>query len=169
MLGLKRKEIYMDNAATTAVAPEVIKEMLPYFDQKYGNASSTHSKGREAKDAMEKARKTIAKSIGASPEEIIFTSGGTESNNFALKGIAFANRSKGNHIIISRIEHDCIINSCKWLEKQGFKVTYLDVDPEGFVLSDTLEKAMTPQTIIVSIIHGNNEIGTIEPMDEIGK
>jgi cysteine desulfurase len=168
MLGLKKKDIYLDNAATTAVAPEVIKEMMPYFDQNYGNASSTHSKGREAKEAMEKARKAIAKSIGASPEEIIFTSGGTEANNFALKGIAFANRSRGNHIITSRIEHDCVLNSCKWLEKQGFKVTYLDVDGEGIVSPETLEKEITPQTIIVSIIHGNNEIGTIQDLAALG-
>jgi cysteine desulfurase len=168
MLG-KRKTVYFDNAATTAVDPKVTKAMLPYFEERYGNASSTHSKGREAREAMESARKTIAKSIGANPEEIIFTSGGTESNNFALKGIAFANRSKGNHIITTRIEHDCVINSCKWLEKQGFKVTYLEVDSEGFVSPETLEKAMTPQTILVSIIHGNNEIGTIQDMENLGK
>jgi len=168
MLSLRKRDIYLDNAATTAVAPEVIKAMMPYFDAKYGNASSTHSKGREVKEAMEKARKAIAKSIGASPEEIIFTSGGTEANNFALKGIAFANRSKGNHIITSSIEHDCVLNSCKWLERQGFKVTYLDVDGEGFVNPETLEKAITPQTIIVSIIHGNNEIGTIQDLAALG-
>lgn len=168
MLGINRKEIYMDNAATTQMDERVIKAMLPYFDQKYGNASSTHSKGREAKEAMEKARKAIAKSIGANPEEVIFTSGGTEANNFALKGVAFANRSKGDHIITSRIEHDCVINSCKWLERQGFKVTFLDVDSEGFVSPEALEKAITPQTIMVSIIHGNNEIGTIQDLKALG-
>jgi len=168
MLGMKKKEIYLDNAATTKMDDKVIKVMLPYFDQRYGNASSTHSKGREAKEAMEKARKVIAKSIGASPEEIIFTSGGTESNNFALKGVAFANKSKGNHIITSRIEHDCVLNSCKWLERQGFNVTYMDVDSEGFVSPEALEKAITPQTIIVSVIHGNNEIGTIQDLKALG-
>ncbi len=168
MLSLRKKEIYLDNAATTVVDEKVIKAMAPYLDQRYGNASSTHNKGREAKDAMERARKVIAKSIGAAPEEIIFTSGGTEANNFALKGIAFANRSRGNHIITSRIEHDCVLNSCKWLEKQGFKVTYLDVDGEGFVNPETLENAITPQTIIVSIIHGNNEIGTIQDLAALG-
>ncbi|MFH0869520.1 MAG: cysteine desulfurase family protein [archaeon] len=165
---MKKKDIYLDNAATTQMDEKVIKAMMPYFDQRYGNASSTHSKGREAKEAMEKARRTIAKSIGANAEEIIFTSGGTEANNFALKGVAFANRSKGNHIIITKIEHDCVLNSCKWLEKQGFKVTYLDVDSEGFVSPEALEKAITPQTIIVSIIHGNNEIGTIQDLKTLG-
>jgi cysteine desulfurase len=168
MLGLNKKEIYLDNAATTSTSLEVIKEMMPYFDAKYGNASSNHSKGREAKEAMEKARKTIAKAISANPEEIIFTSCGTESNNFALKGIAFANKSKGNHIITTKIEHDCVLNSCKWLEKQGFKITYLGVDKEGFVNPEELEKAITKETILVSIIHGNNEIGTIQDLTALG-
>jgi cysteine desulfurase len=163
------KEIYLDNAATTKIDPKVLKAMLPYFDQKYGNASSTHTKGREAKNAMEDARRVIAKSIGAASEEIIFTSGGTESNNFALKSIAFTNRDKGNHIIITKIEHDCVLNTCKWLATQGFEVTYLDVDKEGFVKPEDLEKAITPKTILVSIIHGNNEIGTIQDLKTLGE
>jgi len=163
------KEIYLDNAATTKLDPKVIKAMLPYFDEKYGNASSTHTKGREAKNAMEKARRVIAKSIGAAPEEIIFTSGGTESNNFAIKSIAFNNREKGNHIITTKIEHDCVMNSCKWLQTQGFEVTYLDVDKEGFVKPEELEKAITPKTILVTIIHGNNEIGTIQDLKALGE
>jgi cysteine desulfurase len=163
------KEVYMDNAATTKLDPKVIKAMLPYFDVKYGNASSTHTKGREAKNAMEWARKVIAKSIGAAPEEIIFTSGGTESNNFAIKAIAFNNREKGNHIITTKIEHDCVMNACKWLETQGFEVTYLGVDKEGFVSPADLENAITPKTILASIIHGNNEIGTIQDLRALGE
>jgi cysteine desulfurase len=163
------KEIYMDNAATTKIDPKVIKEMMPYFDVKYGNASSTHTKGREAKNAMEDARRVIAKSIGAAAEEIIFTSGGTESNNFALKAIAFGNRERGNHIITTKIEHDCVMNACKWLETQGFTVTYLDVDKEGFVRLEDLEKAITSKTILVTIIHGNNEIGTIQDLKALGE
>ncbi|MBW3011847.1 IscS subfamily cysteine desulfurase [Candidatus Woesearchaeota archaeon] len=162
------KLVYLDNAATTKVDQSVIDAMNVYHNEKYGNASSTHAKGREAKMAMEEARHVIAKSIGAKDEEIIFTSGGTESNNFALKSAAFSNKDKGNHIITTKIEHDCVLNACKWLETQGFKVTYLDVDKEGFVSADALEKAITPKTIIVSIIHGNNEIGTIQDLKELG-
>lgn len=163
------KEIYLDNAATTKIDPKVLKEMMPYFDVKYGNASSTHTKGREAKDALEYARRVIAKSIGAAAEEIIFTSGGTESNNFALKAIAFGNRERGNHIITTKIEHDCVMNTCKWLQTQGFEVTYLNVDKEGFVNVAELEKAITPKTLLVSVIHGNNEIGTIQDLRAIGE
>jgi len=163
------KQVYLDNAATTKIDPKVMKEMLPYFDVKYGNASSTHTKGREAKDAMEWARKIIAKSIGAAPEEIIFTSGGTESNNFAIKSVAFNNKAKGNHIITSKIEHDCVMNTCKWLATQGFEVTFLDVDKEGFVKPEDLEKAITPKTILASIIHGNNEVGTIQDLKALGE
>lgn len=162
------KIIYLDNGATTMVDPLVIKEMLPYFSEAYGNSSSLHSKGIEAKDALENARKIIAKSINAEQEEIIFTSGGTESNNFALKAIAFANKEKGNHIITTKVEHKCILETCKWLEFQGFEITYLDVDKEGFVKLDNLEKAITKKTILVSVIHGNNEIGTINNLDNIG-
>lgn len=165
------KLIYFDNAATTRVDDEVLKTMLPYFTEKYGNASSVHFKGQEAKDAMEKSRKIIAKAIGAKTEEIYFTSGGTESNNHALKGLFFWNKENNtgkNHIITTRIEHDCILNTCKWLEKQGAKVTYLDVDAEGFVDLNELENSITDKTIVVSVIHGNNEIGTIQDMEKIG-
>jgi cysteine desulfurase len=164
-----KKTIYMDNGATTMVAPEVIKAMSPYFGEKYGNASSTHHLGQEAKMAMDDARLAIAKSIGAKEDEIIFTSGGTESNNLAIKGIAFNLKKEGNHIITTKIEHDCVLNSCKWLETQGFEVTYLDVDEEGFVNPEELENAIKESTILVSIIHGNNEIGTIQDLAELGK
>jgi len=162
------KKIYLDNGATTQVDESVVDAMQPYFNKKYGNASSTHQFGRDVKDALEKSRKIIAKSIGARADEIIFTSGGTESNNLAIKGIAFANKKKGNHIIISKVEHKCVLNSCKWLETQGFEITYLDVDSEGFVSIDDLEKAITDKTILVSIIHGNNEIGTIQDLEKLG-
>ena len=162
------KTIYIDNGATTPMDKKVIEAMEPFFDKKYGNSSSSHHLGQEAKIAMEDSRSIIAKSINAKPEEIFFTSGGTESNNFAIKGIAFANKNKGNHIITNKIEHKCILNSCKWLEKQGFKVTYLDVDKEGFINKADLEKAITEKTILVSIIHGNNEIGTIQDLTALG-
>jgi len=165
----ENKLIYLDNGATTKVDEQVIKVMLPYFTEKYGNASSTHTLGQEAKNALEKSRKIIAASIGAKGDEIIFTSGGTESNNLAIKGIALANKERGNHIITTKIEHKCILNSCKWLEKQGFNVTYLDVDKEGFVSLENLEKAITNKTILVSIIHGQNEIGTIQNLESLGK
>ena len=162
------KKIYLDNGATTMLDPKVIKAMEPYYLEKYGNASSSHSLGQEAKIALEDSRKIIAKSIGAKPEEIIFTSGGTESNNIAIKSIAFSNKDKGNHIITTKIEHKCVLNSCKWLETQGFEITYLDVDKEGFIKEKDLEKAITDKTILVSIIHGNNEIGTIQNLKELG-
>ena len=162
------RKVYLDNGATTMLDPDVIKAMLPYFNIKYGNASSTHLFGEEAKEALERSRQIIAKSINAKPEEIIFTSSGTESNNFALKSIAFTNKGKGNHIIVSKTEHKCIMNTCKWLEKQGFNVTYLDVDKEGFVNPDELEKAIIDRTILVSIIHGNNETGTINDLNKLG-
>ncbi|KYK27342.1 cysteine desulfurase NifS [Euryarchaeota archaeon SM23-78] len=163
------KYVYLDNAATTMPDPKVLKVMMPYYTEKYGNASSTHTKGREAKEALERARKTIAKSIGAKPEEIVFTSGGTESNNFTLKSIAFNNKDKGNHIITTKIEHECVLQSCHWLEKQGFEVTYLDVDKEGFVNPEDLEKAIKDKTILVSVIHGNNEIGTTQDLKALGE
>jgi len=162
------KKVYLDNGATTMLDPKVIEAMLPYFTAKYGNASSAHLFGEEAKEALEKARSIIARSINARPEEIIFTSGGTESNNLALKSIAFTNKDRGNHIIVSKAEHKCIMNSCKWLEEQGFNVTYLDVDKEGFVNPGELEKAITDKTILVSIIHGNNETGTINDLKALG-
>ncbi len=162
----------MDNAATTKVAPEVLKAMAPYFNEKYGNASSQHFKGREAKEALEKARKIIAKSINAKLNEIVFTSGGTESNNFAIKGMFFwfkENQPEKNHVITTKIEHDCVLNICKWLETQGAEVTYLNVDKEGFVNLEQLKNSITDKTFLVSIIHGNNEIGTIQNLEEIGK
>jgi len=161
--------IYLDNAASTKIDPNVLKAMKPFFIEKYGNASSLHHKGREAKEALELARKIIAKKINTKPDEIVFTGSGTESNNFCLKGVAFANKNKGNHIITTKIEHDCVLNSCKWLEKQGFDITYLDVDKEGFIDFKKLENAITPKTILVSIIHGSNEIGTIQDIEAIGK
>ena len=163
------KQIYLDNAATTKVDDEVLKAMLPYFTEKYGNASSIHTAGQEAKNALEDSRRKIAKAISVKSYEIIFTSGGTESNNFALKGLFFANYPEKNHIIITKIEHDCILNTCKWLEKQGAKITYLDVDSEGFVNPKDIEKEITNKTIVVSVIHGNNEIGTVQNLEEIGK
>jgi cysteine desulfurase len=163
------KQIYLDNAATTKVDDEVVKAMIPYFSEKYGNASSVHLIGGEAKNALEKSRAIIAKSIGAHTREIIFTSGGTESNNLALKGLFFKNYPDKNHIITTKIEHDCILNTCKWLEKQGAKATYLDVDKEGFVNLKDIEEAITDKTIVVSVIHGNNEIGTIQDLEAIGK
>src|SRR3989344_3653443 len=163
------KTIYLDNGATTIVEKKAVRAMLPYMTEKYGNASSIHHKGQEAKLALEEARETIAKSINARPEEIIFTSGGTESNNLAIKGIAFANRKKGNHIITTKIEHDSVIEPCQWLEKEGFNVTYLDADKEGFVDPTELEKAITKETILVSVIHANNEIGTIQNLEILGK
>ncbi len=163
------KQIYFDNAASTKVDERVLKEMLPYFTEKYGNASSVHEKGMEAKRALEESRNIIAKAISANKDEIYFTSGGTEGNNFALKGLFFSNFPKKNHIITTRIEHDCVINTCKWLEKQGAKVTYLEVDKEGFVNPKQIENAITDKTIVVSVIHANNEIGTIQNLEAIGK
>ncbi len=163
------KRIYLDHAATTPVDKEVFKAMQPYFSEKFGNASTLYDLGKEAENALEKSRKVIARAIGARANEIIFTSGGTESNNLAIKGVAFANKSKGNHIITSKIEHRAILEPCHWLEKHGFKVTYLDVDKNGFVKPEQIKKAITGKTILVSIMHANNEIGTVEPIAEIGK
>ncbi len=162
------KTIYLDNAATTPLDEQVLKAMLPYFSEKCGNASSLHLKGQEARRAVEEARELIAKSINARPEEIIFTSGGTESNNLAIKGLAFAYPGK-KHIVTSKIEHDCVLNACKWLESQGYKVTYLDVDKEGFVNPKDVENSITKDTLLVSLIQGNNEIGTIQDLESIGK
>ncbi|MEK6945444.1 MAG: cysteine desulfurase family protein [Nanoarchaeota archaeon] len=163
------KQIYLDNAATTKVDEKVLKEMLSYFSEKYGNASSVHAFGVEAKNALENSRRVIAKSINAKPSEIIFTSGGTESNNFAITGLSYANYPSKTHIITSKIEHDCVLNTCKYLEKHVAQVTYLDVDKEGFVNLKDVERAITSKTFLVSIIHGNNEIGTIQNIEEIGK
>jgi cysteine desulfurase len=143
--------------------------MLPYHSEEYGNASSLHSYGTHSKEILDRSRRKLASFVGADPEEIVFTSGGTESNNLALKGIAFANRSKGNHIIVSSIEHDCILNACKWLETQGYYITYLPVDNSGRVDTAELKKFINPKTILVSVMHANNEIGTLEPIAEIGE
>ena len=165
-MGMK---VYMDYAATTPVDPRVFKVMRPYFSKKFGNTMSLHSFGREAKKALEDSREKIAKAINANPSEIIFTSGATESNNLALKGIAFANKKKGKHLIVSSIEHHCVLDSARWLEKQGFEITYLKVDKHGLVDLAELEDSIREDTILVSIMHANNEIGTIEPIKEIGK
>ena len=162
------EKIYLDHAATTPVDKEVAKAMLPYFSEKFGNASSLHLWGREAKITLDICRAKIARSIGAKEEEIIFTSGGTESNNLAIKGLAFSS-PKGSHIITSKIEHHAITEPCEWLEKQGYKATYLNVDKFGMVNPKDVEKAITKKTILVSIMHANNEIGTIQPIEEIGK
>ena len=162
------KQIYLDNAATTKVDSAVLKTMLPYFTEKYGNASSSHAFGGEAKQALEKARAVIAKSINAMPEEIIFTSGGTESNNLALKGLFLENKEK-RHIITTKIEHDSVLEVTKWMEKYGGKVSYLNVDKDGFLDLIGLRHAIQNDTLVVSVIHGNNEIGTIQNLEEIGK
>ncbi len=164
-----KQEIYFDNAATTRVDEKVIKEMLPYFNKIYGNASSQHDVGLDAKTALEKSRSIIAKSINANTSEIIFTSGGTEANNLALKGLFFSNYPEKNHIITTKIEHDSILNVCKWLEKQGAQITYLNVDKEGFIDLNELKNSITEKTFLISVIHANNEIGTIQNIDEIGK
>lgn len=163
------KRIYLDYAATTPTHPEVVRAMLPYFTDAFGNPSSIHSYGQEAKGSIEEARIKIADLIGARDEELIFTSGGTEADNFALKGIAYANESKGNHIITSSIEHHAVIETCKFLERRGFRVTYLPVDEYGLVDLDNVRKAITDKTILISVMHANNEVGTIEPIAEIDK
>ncbi len=159
----------MDHAATTSTDVEVVEAMKPYFTQKYGNPNSIHSFGQEAREAVEEAREKIARLIGANPSEIVFTAGGTEADNYAIKGIAWANQKKGNHIITSQIEHHAVLHSCQFLEKHGFKVTYLKVDKYGLIDPIDVKKAITDQTILVTIMHANNEIGTIEPIKEIGK
>ncbi len=164
------KKIYLDYAATTPIDPRVLKAMMPYFSDKFANTMSLHQMGQIASDAVESSRKIIALFIKAKPEEIYFTSSATESNNLALKGVAFANREKGKkHIIISSIEHDCVLESSRWLKRQGFKVDELNVDKFGFVDINQLKKLITASTILVSIIHGNNEIGTIQYIEAIGK
>lgn len=163
------KRIYLDYAATTPVHPEVVKAMLPYLSGSFGNPSSIHSYGQEAREAVEEARGKVATLIGAGIDEIFFTSGGTEADNTALKGIAFANESKGNHIITSAIEHHAVIEACKFLGKRGFEVTCLPVDKYGLVDPGDVKKAITSKTILISVMHANNEVGTIEPIAEIGR
>ncbi len=166
---MSKDRIYLDHAATTPVDHEVMRAMGPYFSDRFGNASSLHSFGREAERGISDARRAIDKKVDARDHRLIFTSGGTESNNLALKGAAFANRGRGKHIITSMIEHDCVLNASKWLARQGFEVTYLPVDKYGFVDPADLENAIRKDTIIASVIHANNEIGTIEPIRELGK
>ena len=161
--------IYLDNAATTKTAPEVVEAMLPYFSEHYGNPSSIYSLAGESKDAVTKARETIAGILGARTEEIYFTAGGTESDNWAIKAAFEAYKAKGNHIITTKIEHHAVLHTCQYLEKErGAKVTYLDVDENGLVKLEELEKAITPETILISVMFANNEIGTIQPVREIG-
>ena len=163
------RRIYLDYAATTPTHPEVVKTMLPYFTDVFGNPSSIYSYGQEAKGAIEGARTKVADLIGARDEEIVFTSGGTEADNFALKGVAFANELKGNHIITTSIEHHAVLETGKFLERRGFNVTYLPVDEYGLVDPDDVSRAITDKTILISVMQANNEIGTIEPIAEIAK
>lgn len=163
------KKVYLDYAATTPTDPLVLAAMEPYFFDKFGNASSLHAYGQEAKKALEDSRQTLADFIGANPEEIVFTSGGTESDNSALLGVAYALENKGNHIITSVIEHHAISEPAKFLEKKGFKVTYLGVDKDGLVSVEDLKKAITDKTILISLMHANNEIGTLQPIAQLGK
>ncbi len=163
------KYVYMDNAATTRVKKEVLEEMLPYFTENYGNPSSIYTLGSKSKNAIEIARERVAKAINADPKEIFFTAGGSEADNWAIKGVAFANRNKGNHIITSKIEHHAVLHTCEYLERQGFKVTYLDVDEYGIVDLEQLKEAITEDTILITIMFANNEIGTIQPIKEIGQ
>lgn len=163
------KLIYLDNAATTKTAQEAVDAMLPYFTEYYGNASSIYSLGAESKKAMTEAREEIARSIGASAQEIYFTAGGSESDNWALVAAAEAYESKGKHIISSKIEHHAILHTCEYLEKRGFSITYIDVDENGVLKLDELKKAIRPDTILISVMFANNEIGTIQPIKEIGE
>ena len=163
------KRIYLDYAATTPVDSEVVKAMLPYFTDVFGNPSGIYSCGQEAKGTIEEARTKVADLIGARDEEIVFMSGGTEADNFALKGVAYANENKGNHIITTPIEHHAVMETCEFLERRGFEVTYLPVDKYGLVAPGDVKRAITSKTILISVIHANNEIGTIEPITEISK
>ena len=164
-----KKIRYFDHSATTKVKEEVLKEMLPYFGVEYGNPSSMYSLGRKAKKVKEEARKKVAKAINCNPEEIYFTSCGSESDNLGIKGIAYANRYKGNHIITSKIEHPAVLNTCKALEKEGYRVTYLNVDEYGMINLNELRNSITNSTILITIMFANNEIGTIQPIKEIGE
>ncbi len=164
------RKVYLDNNATTRMREEVLEAMLPYYKDIYGNASSVHEFGRVARRGIDDAREKVARLLGAaSPEEIIFTSGGTEADNFAVKGVAHALKSKGNHIITSSIEHQAVLNTCKFLEKEGYEVTYLKVDKDGVVDLDELKGSITDKTILITIMYANNEVGTIEPVAEIAK
>ena len=163
-----KTRIYLDNAATTRTSQEVVDAMLPYFTESYGNPSSIYELGQRSKEAITKAREEIAKVIGAKTEEIYFTAGGSEADNWAIKAAYEAYKNKGNHIITTKIEHHAVLHTCQYLEKQGAKVTYLDVDENGLIDLEQLQKAITPETILITIMFANNEIGTIEPVKEIG-
>lgn len=169
MRGVSMKRIYFDNSATTQVEPRVLEEMMPYFNESYGNASSLHSFGRDAYEAMETGRERTARALDVQAKDIIFTSGGTESDNLAVQGAAYASMSKGKHIITSAVEHHAVLHTCQFLEAQGFKVTYLPVDEEGFVSVEDLKNAITKETTLVSIMAANNEIGTIQPIKELAE
>lgn len=162
-------KIYLDNGATTRLDSRVLDEMMPYLTEDYGNASSIYSLGRNARKAVEDAREKIAKQINANPEEIYFTSGGTESNITAIRGISYSYRRKGNHIITSRIEHPSVLETCRALEKEGFEVTYVDVDENGIIDLEKLEDSVTDKTILITVMYANNEIGVIQPIKEIAQ
>ncbi len=169
MVGYDMKRIYLDYASTTPMHPEVVRAMMPYLTESFGNPSSIHAIGLEAKRAIEIVRASVANFINARDDEIVFTSGGTEADNFAIKGVAYANEAKGDHIITTVIEHHAVLETCHFLEGHGFRVTYLPVDEHGCVSPDDLREAITDKTILVSIMHANNEIGTIEPLAELGE
>ncbi|MDG4655414.1 cysteine desulfurase family protein [Ectobacillus antri] len=162
------ERIYLDHAATSPTHPQVVEHMIPYMMEMFGNPSSIHFYGRQARHAVDEARRACASSIGATPNEIIFTSGGTEADNLALLGVARANKARGNHIITTAIEHHAILNTCKMLEHEGFEITYLPVDETGRVNVQDVQEALTEKTILVSIMYGNNEVGTVQPIEEIG-
>ncbi|MDD2573680.1 MAG: cysteine desulfurase NifS [Bacillota bacterium] len=166
---MTKRRVYVDNSATTPVHPQVLEEMLPFFNENFGNPSSVHSFGRQAKKAMDKARERVAVALGAKTEEIFFTGSGTEADNWAVKGVALANKDKGNHIITTKIEHHALLHTCEYLEKHGFEVTYLDVDEYGLISLKQLEEAIKDSTILISIMFANNEIGTIQPIGEAAR
>ena len=163
------RTIYLDHAATTGVRPEALEEMLPYFSEKMGNPSSIYFLGQETKKAVDLARERVAKALGAEPSEIFFTAGGSEADNLAIKGVAMANSNKGKHIITSKIEHPAVLNTCKYLSKMGFEISYIDVDEDGKIKLDELKSAIREDTILISVMFANNEIGTIQPIKEIGE
>ena len=163
------KTVYLDHCATTPLHPDVLTAMLPFLRHSFGNPSSIHTLGRKAREAVEEARGRVAALIGANASEIVFTSGGTEANNLAIQGVARARKDRGNHIVTSAIEHHAVLKTCQYLERNGFTVTYLPVDHHGIVNPEDIKKALTDKTILVSVMHANNEVGTIEPIDEIGR
>ncbi len=165
---VKGRKVYLDYAATTPVDPRVVAEMMPYLSKEFGNTESLHEWGERQRDVLERSRADIAKLIGAGDDEVVFTASATESNNLALKGTMTANRQRGNHLVISEIEHDCVLNSARWLEKEGYRVSRVGVDRHGLVDMEKLQKLVGPETVMVSIIHGNNEIGVIQDIEKIG-